>query len=1032
MSDPVTNPGMTPPRAAPETLLRAALANSLALLLCIAMVLGSLLVFALPWRVPFAIGGATLAHYAPLHDGDAQLMIEYGPTNTPEKWVSQNHYVLLSVADLTTQLSPESVRSIAAVFGGPAAGSADLTQRLRDVQIAQTQQRVLQADGSTHSHLFVTLRDLQGERILSEYEPDAQQERIYDPPLLRLPADLTMGAVWHSAGILRVADGLSMTYAYTGQVAMHDQHLTEAYRNDDCLRVDTTLSLTPNTAQPNLSEHNNATASTTDSQDWYCAGIGWVESQFSNGPQQNNQGHRVLAQSAVRPALQKVHMPSLDTAALTGSRAEPVTQPEQWTLTQLAALPYGGPSMLPLTYIAGEPALLLAASNSGELIAYDASSALHDVVWRFHLGGPASGAITHDAKHGRIFLGSSDKHIYALDQRGLFLWSFATHDTIATQPLVVSANNQNGLTTDLLVFGSEDHQVYGLDADTGELRWQYATGGGAVSAPTLADNKVIFGSQDGQVRALDAATGHERWHFATHSPVESPIATADGVAYAVSRDGTVYALEATTGTRLWTAHSDSVDSLSAPVVGKAQLYRVGLHAALYAFDRRTGQQVWRSPGENYVDSPRVLQTHGSESLLVSQRTGAVDLIDADGHLLKTWSAGASTPALTFGATVGQIGQVTVAWTMDNATGVRLLAPATARTHILKPNFVQVVDQPVPETVLSRFDTNPARYQDQALVLDSADQIYLLDPSTGKRSALLAPKVDAIGTQIDPLVTHDLALIARADTLLALHLPEGRERWRVTSVNPLSRQRPTVIGDTVLWMTSRLADSGGFTSTLQALDLSTGDTRWQIDLEDYLALGNLLSHDNNTVYLSSPPIALDLITGDARWQAVLDDNQTLGGGALSPDGSLLFVCGIHGNQSALYALNTADGSIRWHAPLPESMHFQSSIKSDGTRLFIRSNDGNLLAVRADTGQLLWHYQPRVKISGDIGLHDTQLWLMNTAGRVSVLDTATGRQTATFSDRRLHLGPERTGWLEPTFFDGSVLLPMGDQLVSLETP
>ena len=96
MSDPVLNPSMTPLRAAPETLLRAALANSLALLVCIAMVLGSLLVFALPWRVPLAIGGATLAHYAPLRDGDAQLMIEYGPTNTPEKWVSQNHYVLLS------------------------------------------------------------------------------------------------------------------------------------------------------------------------------------------------------------------------------------------------------------------------------------------------------------------------------------------------------------------------------------------------------------------------------------------------------------------------------------------------------------------------------------------------------------------------------------------------------------------------------------------------------------------------------------------------------------------------------------------------------------------------------------------------------------------------------------------------------------------------------------------------------------------------------------------------------------------------
>ena len=83
---------------------------------------------------------------------------------------------------------------------------------------------------------------------------------------------------------------------------------------------------------------------------------------------------------------------------------------------------------------------------------------------------------------GRIYIGCSDKHLYALDQRGLFLWSFATYDNIATRPVL--AHN-------LVIFGSEDRHIYALDAETGELRWQYETGGAVVSSPALVRDLIV-------------------------------------------------------------------------------------------------------------------------------------------------------------------------------------------------------------------------------------------------------------------------------------------------------------------------------------------------------------------------------------------------------------------------------------------------------------------------------------------------------------------------------------------------------------
>ena len=50
--------------------------------------------------------------------------------------------------------------------------------------------------------------------------------------------------------------------------------------------------------------------------------------------------------------------------------------------------------------------------------------------------------------------------------------------------------------------GSTDKHLYAFDIRTGRQIWRAATGGEITSSPTIADGTVIVGSDDGVVRAF--------------------------------------------------------------------------------------------------------------------------------------------------------------------------------------------------------------------------------------------------------------------------------------------------------------------------------------------------------------------------------------------------------------------------------------------------------------------------------------------------------------------------------------------------
>ena len=83
------------------------------------------------------------------------------------------------------------------------------------------------------------------------------------------------------------------------------------------------------------------------------------------------------------------------------------------------------------------------------------------------------------------------------------------------------------------------------------VKWKFATGGKVISSPVWRDGAVYFGSDDGNLYSLDATTGRQNWQFTTSGPVASTPAVEGGVIYFGSYDGKFYAVDAKSGALKW-------------------------------------------------------------------------------------------------------------------------------------------------------------------------------------------------------------------------------------------------------------------------------------------------------------------------------------------------------------------------------------------------------------------------------------------------------------------------------------------------
>jgi hypothetical protein len=117
------------------------------------------------------------------------------------------------------------------------------------------------------------------------------------------------------------------------------------------------------------------------------------------------------------------------------------------------------------------------------------------------------------------------------------LWRFATGGIVYSSPAVA-----NGI----VYVGSEDKNLYAIDAVTGKEKWRFTTGNHVFTSPAVANGIVYVGSEDKNLYAIDALTGKEKWRFAMGGWVYSPPAVVNGIVYAGNSHESLYDLRVQT------------------------------------------------------------------------------------------------------------------------------------------------------------------------------------------------------------------------------------------------------------------------------------------------------------------------------------------------------------------------------------------------------------------------------------------------------------------------------------------------------
>ncbi len=197
-------------------------------------------------------------------------------------------------------------------------------------------------------------------------------------------------------------------------------------------------------------------------------------------------------------------------------------------------------------------------------------------VWSGSLANPASTAPALDTAAGLLVAGESNGDVQALSaSSGASKWTHSVGSAVSTPPTISGGT----------VYVGAGNSAYAIGETTGSAEWSAKTGGAIGNSLALTDTTrgpiLLAGSADKHVYGLDANKGTVLWK----APIGSPV-TGVAAAYATyvcdTSNGVFGAGRVTSGERLW-ERSTSGGVLTPPVVVDGTVYAGGHNGDLYAF-----------------------------------------------------------------------------------------------------------------------------------------------------------------------------------------------------------------------------------------------------------------------------------------------------------------------------------------------------------------------------------------------------------------------------------------------------------------
>lgn len=332
-----------------------------------------------------------------------------------------------------------------------------------------------------------------------------------------------------------------------------------------------------------------------------------------------------------------------------------------WQFDAGAALSAAAPIADGVLYVAADSGALYALDAASGAVRWQLPAAFATPAWSngvLYYAAPDSALVARDLATGQeLWRTTPDSHVWSLlAADGVVYHGAAAHlliardartgDELWAAQQTTQASGAAALAEGILVVGSDDHTLYGLDSATGATKWHVPLGDDAstIGTPTIDGGAVFVGTSGGDQNVfvgLDLQTGSDRWRIeGEHGESFETPGAAKGRVFVPSSAGTLRALDAATGDVDWTADT-SGGVRAGPAIVREAVYVAGKDGVLRTLAVTSGADYGTFPlHDPIVFGPEVVD----HQIYVGTESGVVyDVGDIDRPRPTAIPAASATP-----------------------------------------------------------------------------------------------------------------------------------------------------------------------------------------------------------------------------------------------------------------------------------------------------------------------------------------------------------------------------------------------------
>jgi serine/threonine protein kinase/outer membrane protein assembly factor BamB len=222
-----------------------------------------------------------------------------------------------------------------------------------------------------------------------------------------------------------------------------------------------------------------------------------------------------------------------------------------------------------------------------------------DLEWCFKTNGPIgwASAPVADKEEKTVYVASSDGCLYAIEiATGQVCWQFQTGGMLLSSPVLVG---------DQVIVANSAGQVHSIRTGSGNSIWHYDGKEPIISTPVLGRDRLFVATDGGRLFALDTLTGTVHWNYrAGDAIVCSPHKHADLILFG-TKAGSFHAVSAHDGKVVWRFAAGS-PVIASPAASLDSVYFGTQDGNFYALEADTGGLIWEYPTDRSIVSRAVI------------------------------------------------------------------------------------------------------------------------------------------------------------------------------------------------------------------------------------------------------------------------------------------------------------------------------------------------------------------------------------------------------------------------------------------